>query len=104
LLLWSINVLCDELSSGWAQHHRTPLENLWVIEKSDPSTQKSGLPRKKTLVTLNLGPPKFLSVSLWSSIKCDACLWVVLQLTLKLTKNKKLQFPQFGDRRFSNQF
>ncbi len=55
LLLWSINVLCDELSSGWAQHHRTPLENLWVIKKSDPSTQKSGLSRKKTLITLDFG-------------------------------------------------
>jgi hypothetical protein len=81
------------------------LENLWVIQKSDPSTQKSGLPRKKTLRTLDFGTSQVsLCVSLVIN-QISACLWaVVLQLTLKLTKNKKLQFPQFGDHRFSNQF
>lgn len=105
LLLWSIGVLCDELSSSWARHHRTPLENLWVIQKSDPSTQKSDLPRKKTLKTLDFGTSQVsLCVSLVINQISAACLWVVLQLTLKLTKNKKLQFPQFGDHTFSNQF
>jgi hypothetical protein len=80
------------------------LENLCVIQKSDPSTQKSGLRRKKTLITLDFGTSQVsLCVSLVIN-QISACLCVVLQLTLKLTKNKKLQFPQFGDHRFSNQF